>query len=294
MTARRSGLSLVELLVVMAIVAILFGLVTAAAQRVRAAAARLQCANNLRQIGLALHQYHDTQHSFPPAVAIDDPHAPYDHLSWRIRLMPFLDQEAFWRETQRQYAANPRPFLPPYHANAGVTFAVFSCPVDGRLDSPHPYGPLNGVALSSYLGVEGINYQDTSGILYRNSRTRMLDVLDGLSNTLLIGERPPSNHYRYGWLYSGSGQAFSGSLDHCLGVREIAGRGTGCPPGPYHFEAARLGVPCAFMHFWSLHDGGSHFLLADGEVRFLAYSVDPLLPALATRAGSEAIGADWY
>jgi type II secretory pathway pseudopilin PulG len=246
---RRAAFSPVELVVVLAIIGLLLALTLPAVQKVRAAVARTQCANNLRQIGLALHQYHDTQHAFPPAVVLDSPGQPYNDLSWRVRIMPFLEQEAFWNEVQQEYRVNPNPGLPPYHAAAGKPFAVFSCPADWRVDFPHPYGPIPQIAMSSYLGVEGINYQTADGIFYKNSWVRMAQVTDGLSTTLLVGERPPSNNYRYGWLYFGIGQGFTGSLDHCLGVREIARESTGCAPGPYHLcrsNWVRLAPSCTF------------------------------------------------
>ncbi|MCI0639283.1 MAG: DUF1559 domain-containing protein [Gemmataceae bacterium] len=289
MTANRRAFTLIELLVVLGIIAVLVGLLLPAVQKVRSAAARLQCANNLRQIGLALHQYHDSMRSFPPAVTIDDPQDRYYHLSWRVRIMPFLEQDGFWRQAQQEFTLNPFPNMPPYHKSAEVAFPVFSCPTDSRVEVAQPYKPLPAIALSSYIAVEGIDYQKPNGVLYKNSRTRMTDVVDGTSNTLFVGERPPSNDFRYGWLYFGSGQAMTGSLDHCLGVREIATETTGCPPGPHHFQAKRLGIPCAFMHFWSLHEGGAHFLFVDGSVQFLAYSADSILPALATRAGGEVV-----
>lgn len=271
----------------LAIIGILLALLLAAIQKVRSAAARLQCAHNMRQIGLALHQYHDARRHFPPGTTVDVPGDPYHHLSWRVRILPYLEHEAFWQQVGREYAANPYPFIPPYHASAAVPFPVFCCPMDGRVEEAQQYRKGILVALSSYLGVEGTDYRHSDGILYKNSRTRMTEVRDGLSNTLLVGERPPSNDYRYGWLYFGTGQGLSGSLDHTLGVREIASEITGCAPGPHHFQEKALGVPCAFMHYWSLHDGGGHFLMGDGSVHFFNYSADPLLPALATRASGD-------
>ena len=284
---RSAGFTLIELMVVLAIIAILTGLLLAGVQKVRSAADRIHCANNLRQIGLALHQYHDTYQRFPPAVTLNDPSQIYNELSWRVRIIPFLEQDAFWQQTQKEFATNPYPNMPPYHAGASMPFAIFSCPSDWRSQQAQAYPPFSAIALSSYLAIEGIDYQTMNGILYKNSRTRMTDVIDGLSNTLLVGERPPSNDYRFGWLYFGTGQALTGSLDHSLGVREIAVPSTGCPPGPYHFVPGQLGVPCGFMHFWSLHEGGGNFLMGDASVHFLAYSADALMPALATRDGGE-------
>src|SRR6266481_237385 len=94
----RRALTLVELLVVMAIVAILFGLLLAGVQQVRAAAARIQCGNNLKQLGLALHNYHDTQRSFPPGCSYLNGKSPQPHMSWLARVLPYVEQDALWRE----------------------------------------------------------------------------------------------------------------------------------------------------------------------------------------------------
>jgi prepilin-type processing-associated H-X9-DG protein len=145
------------------------------------------------------------------------------------------------------------------------------------------------VSLTSYPGVEGTDYSAKDGILFNNSRVRQLDVRDGTSNTLLIGERPPTFNYRFGWWYAGNGQNGTGSCDMVLGVRELAVSKYGCPPGPYHFAPTYIGAPCVQFFFWSLHDGGANFVFADGSVHFLTYQADSILPALATRAGGEIV-----
>lgn len=282
---RTPAFSLVELIVVIGIIGIVVALTLPAVQKARATASQMECANNLKQIGLALHQFHDAYQRLPPGVSIKTKDG-LNHLSWRARLTPFLEQDAFWIETLREFQLNAYPNLSPYHANASKVLPVFICPSDGRAFNAQQYASYV-IALSSYLGNLGVDYVARDGVLFSDSQTRFAEISDGLSNTLAIGERPPSNDFRFGWLYFGSGQKSSGSLDHVLGVREIASPGTGCAPGPYHFVSERLGVPCAFMHFWSLHDGGANFLFADGSVHFLAYGADNILPALATRAGGE-------
>jgi prepilin-type processing-associated H-X9-DG protein len=151
------------------------------------------------------------------------------------------------------------------------------------------------VAVTSYLGVSGReSVADRSGMLFQDSATRLLDATDGTSNTLLLGERPPSADFQFGWWYAGTGQKLSGSADLVLGVREPNLQpivsGSACGPGNYPFQAARgFDDPCGTFHFWSPHPGGSNFAMADGSVRFLRYSADPIMPALATRDGDEAI-----
>ncbi len=151
------------------------------------------------------------------------------------------------------------------------------------------------VAFTSYLGVSGReSVADRSGMLFQDSATRLLDATDGTSNTLLLGERPPSADFQFGWWYAGTGQKLSGSADLVLGVREPNLQpivsGSACGPGNYPFQAARgFDDPCGMFHFWSPHPGGSNFAMADGSLRFLRYSADPIMPALATRDGGEAI-----
>jgi prepilin-type N-terminal cleavage/methylation domain-containing protein len=292
MTNRQAkrGFTLIELLVVIGIVAVLIGLLVPAVQRVRDAAARTTCSNNLRQIGLALHQYHQNQHALPPGMSYRDGLEPYLFMSWHTRLLPYLEQGPLWKQAQQAYAQFPDPFWhsPPHPLTTVLPF--FGCPADGRTQD---VGNAKGtaVALTSYLGVQGISQFRRGGVLYLDSHTRFADIRDGTSNTLMVGERPPSADQTFGWWYAGHGQEKNGTGDMVLGVRE---RNTGsqvfdCPPGPYSYGPGDPVNQCDMFHFWSLHFGGAHFLFADGGVRFLSYSVAPLMPALATRDGGEPV-----
>lgn len=291
--SRRCAFTLVEVLVVIAIIAILIGLLLPAVQKIRAAASRTQCANNLKQIGLALHMYHDAQSALPPGITSQRSGEPWLFMTWLSRLQPYIEQEALWQTTLRAYQEEPIPYLNPPHIGFGTPLRLFACPNDGRvlqLDYTHKG---RRPALTSYVGVLGIDYTQPNGVLYVDSRVRLTDILDGTSNTVAAGERPPSADRWYGWWYTGYGQAGTGSTDMLLGVRERNRRGSpyvaSCPLGPYNFRPGRVEEQCDLFHYWSLHSGGAYFLFADGGVRFLTYSADPILPALATRAGGETV-----
>ncbi len=292
MRSTRRAFTLIELLVAIAIISVLIGLLLPAVQKVRQAAARMSCQNNLKQIGLALHHFHDIDAAFPTGVTSARPGEPYPRMAWPARLLPFLEQEPLWRATDGAYQYQPVPFVNPPHVGFGTPVRVFSCPMDGRTSDPQPTHQNLRAALTSYVGVLGTTYDRTDGVLHVDSRVRIADILDGTSNTIMVGERPPSADCWYGWWYAGFGQAGTGSGDMLLGARERNFGGpyvSGCPPGPYRFQAGRLSEQCDLFHFWSLHPGGAHFLFADGSVRFLAYDADAILPALATRAGGETV-----
>jgi len=282
--ARTRGATLIELLVVLALIGLLIGLTLAAMQRVRAAAAKTQCGNNLRQIGLALHQYHDAQKSFPPGISSRGETDPLPFLAWSARLLPYLEQQALWDQAVAAYQVTKDFRVSPPHPGSHL-LAVFNCPLDARRAHPG-----TGMTLTSYLGVEGLNSVRQDGVLFLDSATRLADVTDGTANTLLVGERPPSANLVYGWWYAGWGQGKDGCLDLTLGARTKNNSvyDTACPVGPFPFAPRRFDDPCGHFQFWSPHPGGAHFLFADGSVRFLRYDADPILPALAPRAGGEA------
>jgi prepilin-type processing-associated H-X9-DG protein len=243
------------------------------------------------QLGLALHGYHNTFHHFPPGVNSPKRFPALPFLSWNARLLPYLEQQALSDQIRSAYQADPDFRKVPPHVHRKTVVAVFSCPMDPRTSgSSTKMGSLQ-VAFTSYLGIQGLDLFNTDGILYMDSTVRIAEVSDGTSNTLLVGERPPSADERYGWWYAGWGQAEDGSCEMIMGVRERNVAEPLCVRGPYQYGIGRIDNQCDMFHFWSLHDGGAHFLFADGSVRFLSYGVAPLMPALASRAGGETVSS---
>ncbi len=287
--SRRKAMTLIELLVVLGIIAILMAILVPAVQQVREAARRVQCANNLHQIGLAVHQFHDDYQALPAGLTRPKPGEPFPRMTWLARVLPYVEKDQLWRMTVAAYDFQPVAFVDPPHVGFSMPIRTFSCPSDGRADFPQDTHRNRRAALTSYAGVLGLDYTRNDGTLVADGRFNLTHLFDGTSNTLLAGERPPSADFWYGWWYAGHGQNGTGSADMLLGVRErnLGAAFTSCPPGPYRFQPGRIDQQCSLFHFWSLHPRGGHFLFGDGRVVFLFYEADELLPALASRAGGE-------
>jgi prepilin-type N-terminal cleavage/methylation domain-containing protein/prepilin-type processing-associated H-X9-DG protein len=288
----RSGFSLIELTVALAIIAILAGLILAGIQKIRSIAARADCQTRMRQSGLALHQYHGSNGSFPPGLSLRADHGKYSYLGWGGRILPYVEQDAVWREILQAFASDPAPLSfyghPPHAALLANPIRAFACPTDARVPGPAMTQTGLLVAHTSYLGVQGRNQYSKDGMLFLDSSVRISDVTDGTTQTLLLGERPPPADFRVGWWYRGWGQSQNGSTEMLLCVQEFNDTRPDCgPPKAWTFRDGSLTKNCPMFHFWSVHQGGANFVFADGSVHFLRYSAEPVMVALSTRAGGE-------
>jgi prepilin-type processing-associated H-X9-DG protein len=302
----------VELLVVIAIIAILIGLLLPAVQKVRDSAARTQCANNMKQIGLAQHNYHNTYNSFPCGVKYT---FPYYYYSWMAQLLPFVEQDGAWSQADTwsrgtTYAFQWWPWgdfwdnpTTPANPVLGVLVKTWTCPADRRTELVKQIdmsgnGDFQATAFTAYLGNAGIQGDfggEQDGVLdlkngYIEDPHRFADITDGSSNTIFVGERPPSLDLYYGWWFAGAGFDGSGLGDVLMGAREVNyANALGCPPTKVGFQQGSLRDPCDQVHWWSLHTGGGNFLICDGSVRFYDYGMNKILPQLCTKDGGEVV-----
>lgn len=289
---RRKGFTLIEMLVVIAIISLLVGLLLPAVQQARDAARRTQCKNNMRQQGLSLFNYHDAFRLFPPGYLYRPGQSKENAagFGWGAMILPFLDQTALYRQFNWDVAiwdvanANQRT----------ASLATFKCPSDSVSSNGFlEMGPApEKYAMASYVACFGPPDLDAApeqrdGMFSRNSRTQASEVTDGLSNTLMVGERmngpfrtavsrSPHNSYQTTW--AGAVRQWDDpSDDHGHMVLFQTGHAPNSPLSDERDVSAR-------------HIGFAQFLLADGSVRIIGENIDfGVYQNLSTRAGGEII-----
>jgi prepilin-type N-terminal cleavage/methylation domain-containing protein/prepilin-type processing-associated H-X9-DG protein len=301
----RAGFTLIELLVVIAIIAILVALLVPAVQKVREAAARAQCQNNLKQIALAIHGFHDTQKRIPYNGDANACGVCAGSWSFLARILPFMEQQALYT------AANIDTALLKGNVAESANIPTFFCPSDDAKDhSPNPNTANDGttgspMGLTNYKGVMGSNFcwgawpnpgptgvcdcfnsgTRGDGMFWRDdiNRPRSLSaVTDGLSNTFMIGEDIPNLDCWCAWPYANT------AIGSCNN-----------PPNTYLDGSKGICTAVVVTNnslwvdtfgFRSQHAGGVQFAYADGSVHFIQQDVDlSTYRAMATIQGAEAL-----
>jgi hypothetical protein len=227
-----TGATLAEVLVILAILALLSGLVLSGVQRVRASADRSACQSRLMQVGLAIHLYQQNWSHFPAGWSDTVDSRQRRHLGWTARILPYLEQEALDAKIAmafNSYSGDDWSVDPLHLEILANRIPVLTCPADKRLLEPGLYQELK-VACTSFLGVEGISQYSKDGMLFVDSHVRSAEIRDGLINTLLAGERPPPANYQFGWWYRGTGAADSGTMEMTLAVAMRNDYLSDCPP----------------------------------------------------------------
>jgi prepilin-type N-terminal cleavage/methylation domain-containing protein/prepilin-type processing-associated H-X9-DG protein len=315
---RRAAFTLIELIVVIVIIAVLIGLLIPAVQKVRAAADRMACANNLKQIGLALHHYHETNVTFPSGhVELQNTQGFYHYYSgWTIAILPYLEQENLFR----QYLDNPVPNQDPRNQIFCQTFvAVYTCPSDNRAHQvfapetvapdggPQPPTPILYMA-GSYKAMTGVGdgmvgdyagghaevqaarklYPGLQGAFHGDGASgmrpeRIANITDGLSNTIFVGERHTRTHFTRGPFWADTFNLYT------LGAAYPAVSNVYLQPD-YDLCANQANADYCKFGWGSFHPGGINWLFGDGSVRNLTTDIDmTIFVALSTIAGGEII-----
>jgi prepilin-type N-terminal cleavage/methylation domain-containing protein/prepilin-type processing-associated H-X9-DG protein len=309
-TRALRGFTLIELLVVIAIIGVLIGLLLPAVQSAREAARRAQCSNNLKQMGLAMHNYLATLNIFPPgyvsATVGNQPAGAEIGQGWAWGTMILNDME----QRSLYNAVNfSLPITHPGSQTVRVTIiGVYLCPSsngNGPVILSNTSGTVlvSDLAPSNYTACAGqFEIGDSpafnNGVFYRNSATRIQDILDGTSNTLMIGERS-RNLADATWV--GAIPTAQVCTNQSWPVKEcdpsncmVLGH-TGPSPGGQQWIDTPNYKGAGPDDFWSRHPGGCNFLFCDGSVRFLKESINPkTFSYLSTRAGNEVVSADQY
>ncbi|QEL17304.1 DUF1559 family PulG-like putative transporter [Limnoglobus roseus] len=294
----RRAFTLIELLVVIAIISVLIGLLLPAVQKVREAASRAKCTNNLKQLALAMHGYYDVQNYYPnyyPAGLPTTDARRYTS-NWTYQILPFIEQDNLYQQSFQTQA----DFVAAFRAHEVSTFVCPSAPNGG-------ISATNNVSLTHYLAVAGRRWYDANtagingdtGIIGTWPATRKLRlamITDGTSSSLFFGERPPTGDAgNWGWLFYSTpdydtiiwASALTPVLDSVAYKTDAAGKAC---PFPAYFQPGKQSNRCDTNHLWSLHTGGGNFAFADGSVRFLNYSAGTTtVVAMSTRGMGEVV-----
>jgi prepilin-type N-terminal cleavage/methylation domain-containing protein/prepilin-type processing-associated H-X9-DG protein len=314
MSQRRPAFTLIELLVVIAIIAVLIGLLLPAVQKVRDAAARIRCANNLKQIGLALHGYHDANGTFPPNTWVVIAYPKSVRTNWSWHLLPYVEQDNLYRSidmrvglggTNWQVVNGPafRSVVPTYQCPADVGGVATGPVLTGHAISNYAacFSP-DGTLVERTVSPASVLNDVFGSLAWQNPATRialfninvsrrMADVTDGLSNTVAVSE-VIGGDYRGVWSHD-AGVAYthhatpnattpdaSWTLSGCLSRRNAPCDGRGSAWGLMDIAAR------------SNHPGGVNALLADGSVRFTSSGIAlPVWQATASINAGEVVSA---
>ena len=316
----RRGFTLIELLVVIAIIGVLVGLLLPAVQQAREAARMTQSRNNLKQLGLAFHNYHDAHNTFPAAYLADTRHPSRDPntydgpngFAWGTMLLPHLDQAPLYNQL--------RTDLPCWHptnaAAVAINLPVFMSPSATNSNGPMIVRDAGGNELARFgrshyvanAGQDepwGYQQEDVSsfadGPLYRNSRTRTADVSDGLSNTVFLGEHAVISDKTWVGVVPGARVCAIDPAQFPITACDNAATLVNVHSGPAVAEIdpltgfAPIHPPnsplCHVCQMYSPHVSGSHVLLGDGSVRMISKFIhQPTWAALSSCRKGEVVG----
>jgi prepilin-type N-terminal cleavage/methylation domain-containing protein/prepilin-type processing-associated H-X9-DG protein len=314
----RRGFTLIELLVVIAIIAILIGLLLPAVQKVRAAAARTSCTNNLKQIGLALHNYHDVYKSLPNNIRPSATNTV--RVRWVTFLLPFFEEDSLYK-AYNQNVNWSDPINLPVTSQRLKLFNCPSTPDTERLDAnpdTTPWTPI--VAAGDYSGFYGVDPRlqsvglvDVAGVdrggFSKTTRLKFADFTDGLSNTIQVTESAGKpDIYRNGKLVGKAPSAWVNGGGWCRPASDISLLTGASADGTLALGPNAINVTNGFPvssypdPFWgtdgtgqvySFHTGGVNALFGDGSVRFVSQTISiRTLAALVTRNGGENVADD--